>query len=262
VEIAGVRPTFWRNYDPKIPFETRFEELFTWLHLPAAQRPAVITFYLEEANSIGHKYGPESPELIATLKMLDDRVGAIVERLRKEAIPANIVVVSDHGMTPIIPQRVLLLDDYVDPAAVQVDFDGPVAGLRPIDGNVPALLLALAHLPHAKAYQPAELPPRFHITANPRNPPVWIVPEEGGEIYFRARFDSYHGKMNPGEHGYDNALASMRGILIANGPAFRSDGAVIEPVENIYVYNALCAASKLTPAPNDGDDRLVRALLR
>jgi predicted AlkP superfamily pyrophosphatase or phosphodiesterase len=261
-EIAGVRPTFWRAYDATIPFETRLRELFGWLHLPVSERPAVITLYLEEANSVGHKYGPDSPELIATLKVLDDRVGTLVERLRAENIPANIVVVSDHGMTPISLERVILLDDYIDRSAVQLDFDGPVAGLRPANGDVAALLHAFSGLQHARALLVADLPPRFHVTENPRNPPVWIVPDEGWEIYFRAHFESYRKKFNRAEHGYDNALESMRGILIAHGPAFRSDGTVIAAVENIQVYNVLCAAAGLTPAPNDGGDRLVRAFLR
>ena len=53
----------------------------------------------------------------------------------------------------------------------------------------------------------------------------------------------------------------MHGILIASGPSFKS-GVVIDPVENIHIYNLLCAALRLSPAPNDGDDRLVRAFLR
>jgi predicted AlkP superfamily pyrophosphatase or phosphodiesterase len=261
-EIHGVRPTFWKPYSADVPFAQRFEELFGWLHLPLAERPAVITFYFEPGNSIGHKYGPDSPELVATLKTLDGQVGAMVDRLQHDGIPANIVIVSDHGMTPISPERVLLLDAYLDPTKVQVDFDGPVAGLRPLEGDASALLDKLVSLPHAKAYAREKLPARFHITDNPRNPPVWIVPEEGWEIYFRTRFEQYRAKFNHGDHGYDPRFESMRGILIAHGPAFKSNGQVIDPVDNVHVYNLLCAALKLTPAPNDGDDRLVRAMLR
>jgi hypothetical protein len=36
---------------------------------------------------------------------------------------------------------------------------------------------------------------------------------------------------------------------------------LIDAVENIHLYNLLCAVTNLMPAPNDGDDRLVRALL-
>jgi hypothetical protein len=53
----------------------------------------------------------------------------------------------------------------------------------------------------------------------------------------------------------------MRGILIAHGPAFRR-GVEVPEVENIHVYNLLCAALGLKPAANDGDQRLVRAALR
>jgi len=261
-EIGGFRPNFWKVYDPKLSFEDRFNELIGWFHLPEAQRPAVITFYIEETNSIGHKYGPDSPELIAAIKLIDDRVGAIVDRLKADGIVANIVIVSDHGMTPISLERVIPLDDFVAATAVQIDFDGPVAGLRPLDGDVPALLRALSAMPHVKISPPENLPARFHISANPRNPPVWIVPDEGWEIYSRGRINTYREKFNKGDHGFDNALDSMRGILIAQGPAFKTGGRVIDPVENIQLYNALCAALHLKPAPNDGDRRLVRALLR
>ena len=53
----------------------------------------------------------------------------------------------------------------------------------------------------------------------------------------------------------------MQGILIAHGPAFRA-GASQDAAENVHVYNLLCAVMKITPAKNDGDDRLARALLQ
>jgi predicted AlkP superfamily pyrophosphatase or phosphodiesterase len=261
-EIEGVRPTFWRPYDPAVPFEKRFEELIGWLHLPAATRPAVITFYLEETNSAGHKYGPRSPEVAAAVKLLDGRVGSIVDRLKAENLPVNIVIVSDHGMTPISTERVIILDDYLAPSAVQVDFDGPVAGLRPLTGDAPSVMRALATLQHARAYRVEDLPARFHVEPNPRNPPVWIVPEEGWEIYFRSHFNVYRANFNKGDHGYDPSFETMHGILIVHGPSFKTGGGVIDPVENIHIYNLLCAALGLKPAPNDGDDRLVRAMLR
>jgi hypothetical protein len=53
----------------------------------------------------------------------------------------------------------------------------------------------------------------------------------------------------------------MRGLFVAHGPAFRR-GVELGEVENIHVYNLLCAVMRLQPAPNDGDDRLVKAALR
>jgi predicted AlkP superfamily pyrophosphatase or phosphodiesterase len=76
----------------------------------------------------------------------------------------------------------------------------------------------------------------------------------------RAKLDE--DKTQKGQHGYDPALPSMHGILIAQGPSFKTGGTVVPAVENIHLYNLLCAALHLVPAPNDGDNRLVRAMLR
>ncbi len=263
--IEGTRPTYWKRYDPKLAFAPREEELLRWLALPPAERPAVITFYFEETNSAGHHFGPESPELVATVQRLDAQFGDIRRRVEALRLPINIIVVSDHGMTTTGPDQVILLDDYIDLATVQVDFDESTVGLRPAaGGSVDAIMRSLQRLPaHAKAYRAAELPARFHIDpSNPRVPPVWILPDEGWEVLRRSEFAATKDRFIKGQHGYDPALPDMRGILIAAGPSFKATGEVIDEVENVHIYNLLCAALHLRPAPNDGDDRLVRAMLK
>jgi predicted AlkP superfamily pyrophosphatase or phosphodiesterase len=260
-EIGGVRPTFWKPYDYRTPFEQRLEGAVRWLR---DDHVSLLTFYLEEANGAGHRYGPDSPELAAALKLLDDRVGAFATRLAGEKIAANVIIVSDHGMTPCSVDQVVVLDDYFDLATVQIDFDETCAGLRPLPGNtVGAMMRALAALPpQARAYQAANLPARLHVDPeNPRVPPVWIVPAEGWQIARRSVYNAAKERFLKGQHGYDPALPSMQGIFIAHGPAFKT-GVQIDAVENIHVYNLLCAALGLKPAPNDGDDRLVQAALR
>ncbi|MSU23597.1 MAG: alkaline phosphatase family protein [Opitutus sp.] len=260
-EISGRRPTLWRPYDPAMPFDQRLDELLAWLSHPAGPGAMVATFYLEETNSVGHKFGPDSPEIATAIKVADDRIGQLTTRLRAAGVEANLVIVSDHGMTPISAERVLILDQYLDLANVQVDFDGPVAGLRPLRGDASAIVRALASLPHAKAYLTEDLPARLHHGAHACSPPIWIVPDEGWEIFPRRAGNRTPLHLNQADHGYDPAFESMRGIFIAHGPSFKSR-VTIEPVENIHIYNLLCAALGLTPAPNDGDDRLVRAMLR
>jgi len=89
---------------------------------------------------------------------------------------------------------------------------------------------------------------------------VWILANEGWHVVRRNLFSAARSHYNKGEHGYDPSLTSMRGVLIVHGPAFKTGGVQIEDVENIHLYNLLCAVTNLSPAPNDGDDRLVRAL--
>lgn len=263
--IDGIRPSRWRPFDARIPFAARLAELLEWLMLPIDQRPAIVTFYLEETNSVGHRFGVDSPELIATIKMLDAQVGELRAQLERIGITPDFVVVSDHGMTACSPDRVLLLDDYLDLETVQIDFEDSVAGLRPgPDTDVATILRALEGLPPtAKAYRAENLPAHFHIDPrHPRVPPVWIVPAEGWNVMRRSAFETVKHRFSKGQHGYDPALPSMHGILIAAGPSFKSTGEVVEAVENIHIYNLLCAALGLTPAPNEGDDRLIRSMLK
>jgi len=93
-------------------------------------------------------------------------------------------------------------------------------------------------------------------------PPVWILPDAGWQIVRTSAFNAKKDKYMKGEHGYDPMQPDMHGILIVHGPAFQKDGRVVPPAENIHIYNLLCAAAGLQPVTNDGDDRLVRALMR
>ncbi|MFT3781695.1 MAG: ectonucleotide pyrophosphatase/phosphodiesterase [Nibricoccus sp.] len=263
-EIGGRRATYWKPYDYSIPFEKRVDELFGWLKLPEKERPVVVTFYLEETNSVGHKFGPDSPELASAVKELDAKIGVILRRAADEGVPLNVVIVSDHGMTRVVSEKPLLLDDYVELAQVQVECEGPVVGLRPLTGTADELVGKLrASLPaEARVCRLEELPESFHARDSERYPPVWILMAPGWRMQKRSTYNPQKYGNLRGEHGYDPQFPDMRGILIVKGPAFRNDGAVVDAVENIDVYNLLCAAAELRPVKNDGSDRLVKTLLR
>lgn len=262
-EIKGVHATWWKAYDYSIPFERRLDELVGWLKLPPDKRPVVTTFYLEETNAAGHTYGPDSPELATTVKQMDDRIGAIMNRFAAEGITVNFVVVSDHGMTNCSPDRVVILDDYIDLNQVRVDFDETVAGLRPAPGASENELVAqLQKMPHAKVYRAKDLPAHLHVDpSSPRVPSIWVLPDEGWHALRRASFERAKNRFLKGQHGYDPLYPTMHGLFIASGPAFRR-GVKIPEFENIQIYNLLCATAGLKPGPNDGDDRLVKAALK
>jgi len=260
-ENHGVRPTFWKRYDYSVPFEQRLEELVAWLRLPPAQRPAFIAFYFEETNSAGHNHGPDSSALAAAVRLLDTQLGTLRTRLAAEGVTPNFVIVSDHGMAPVSVDRVIVLEDYIDPKTVQIDFAGSVVGLQPLSGDTARLMAQLARIPHAQACLAADLPAHFQLKDNPRIAPVWVLPELGWHILPRKKYEVTRPTYIKGDHGYDPALPAMHGIFVASGPSFKA-GVVTGAVENIHIYNLLCAAVRLTPAPNDGDDRLVRAALR
>lgn len=264
--IGGVRPTFWKKYDYRIRFEDRLQEVGGWLRRPAAERPDFVAFYLEETNSAGHRFGPESPETAAAVHLLDARVAALRAHCRVDDREPNLVVVSDHGMVETGLARAVALDDFIDLQTVQVESDGSVVALRPLQGTAGELVQALQRLPHARACLAADLPERFHLRDHPRIAPVWILPEPGWHVGTRAGIERLRTRYPEkgylaGDHGYDPALTDMHGFLLAHGPAFRR-GVELPALESVHVYALLCAVLDLRPARHDGDDRLVRAALR
>ena len=52
----------------------------------------------------------------------------------------------------------------------------------------------------------------------------------------------------------------MGALFIASGPSFR-DGVQIAEIENIHLYNLMCAALGIEPAANDGSLEPARELL-
>jgi predicted AlkP superfamily pyrophosphatase or phosphodiesterase len=264
-EVAGARPSDWLPYRQDFPIEARVKTVLGWLARPAGERPRLVTLYCHEVDTAGHRFGPNSPECAAAVAKVDSAVGSVVEgvhRLGLDAV-ANFVVVSDHGMTEVSPDRVVAISSLVAPNAVEVDFSGAVAGLRPRHESADQLYEALvaAKPGHIHVYRRENMPERFHFRDNARIPPVILVADEGWMILKQPLLDEQAQNFLHGAHGFDPALRSMGATFIASGPEFRK-GITIPPFRNIEIYDLLCATLGLKPAPNDGDGSLAEEVLR
>jgi predicted AlkP superfamily pyrophosphatase or phosphodiesterase len=258
--IGGVRPTFWRPYDKTVQSPSRVEQVLEWLSLPDGERPSLVTVYFDEVDSAAHDFGIDSPELTTAAAHLDTALGQLTAGVERIGVAdrTTIVAVSDHGMTPLSADRVILLDDYIDLDSVDlVDTDGFLA-LAPKNGDVNALYAKL-HGKHRSfaVYRRDQVPARLHYRDNPRIEPIIGIPSAGWTVTTRARLAERH----LATHGYDPRDRSMGALFIAAGPRIRA-GIVLAPLENVNVYNFLCSVLDLRPATNDGTDRLVRQLLR
>ncbi len=261
VAIQGILPTEWKTFDKKLSTTNCVNTVLGWLAL-TNKRPDFVTLYFHQTDTAGHHDGPNSPAMVTAVKEVDDAIGQLmagVHQLNLDGI-VNVIITSDHGMTELSTNRIIALSDLVDLNTVQVDFSGAVAGVRPLDGNVDALYEKLKKTEHAKIYRRENMPERFHFRNNDRIPPVILVADEGWHIERLPLTAERAEKFQKATHGYDPQLQSMGATFIAYGPAFRH-GVVIPPVENIHIYNLLCATLALKPAPNDGDDRLVKEVL-
>jgi len=261
--MAGLLPTEWKPYDGKPTPNEVVDMGLAWLDQPAEKRPNFEILYFHHVDSVGHKYGTESPEITASIAQVDEAMGRLVDGLHRLKLDdvANLVIVSDHGMTDLSTNRVIALGDFVDLKTVQVDFSGAVAGLRPNDGNVDALYQAFKKREkHFKVYRAENMPKRYNFKGNPRIPPVVLVADDTWYLAKRSSDEPPTRGMNKATHGFDPQLTSMGATFIAWGPAFRH-GVTLAPVENVHLYNLFCATLGLKPASNDGDDRLVKKVL-
>lgn len=265
-EIEGHRPDYWHHYDAKVSEVDRVHQVLEWLRLPADQRPRYLTLYFEAVDTMGHKFGPATPEVRDALLKIDDAIGRLVDGVQQLGLAhaVNYVITSDHGMARISHQRRFAIDDYVDPATIDIDYMGSIALLRPHDGDAAGLLAKFAKAPpHLHAYLREQMPPALHYRDSLRIAPVVLVADSGWNIGTRASFarEDKTGWGNGGAHGYDPRAPDMGAMFIATGPAIRQ-GVIIPPFENIHVYDLVCDILGLQPAPNDGDNRLAWQVLR
>ncbi len=263
-EIAGVRPWAWRPYDGTVTPEARVQQVLEWLALPAAERPRLITLYFSEVDTAGHRNGPRSPEADKAIEKVDAMLGVLLEGIEKLGLTSktNLVIVSDHGMAETSPDRTVSLSDLIDVRTVHIDFSGPIAGLRPNGITVDELHATLkAKASHFQVYRREELPKRWHFRDHRRIPPIILTADEGWVILKRPLLDDEaRQKFLRGNHGFDPALPSMSATFIGYGPAFQRAKTLPE-VDNVQIYPLVCTLLGLTPAPNDGDNKLAKAAL-
>ena len=261
VAIGGVRPTYWKPYDHELPSLDRVSQVLEWLALPEPERPAFVSLYFEAVDTAGHDYGVESPELAAAAGHLDAALGQLVAGVTRLGLHdrTTIVVVSDHGMTPLSYDRLIYLDELVDLDTVNVLEWTGMLQLAPRDGNVEALYRRLrGKNRHLAIYKREQTPSRLHYRHNPRIPAIVGIPDEGWAVVSGERLAQR--ELGAGAHGFDPANRSMHALFVAAGPRTKR-GVVVAPFENVHIYNVLCAVLRVDPARNDGDAAMIRRLL-
>lgn len=260
--IGGVRPTYWKPYDKQLSSADRVAQALAWLALPEAERPSFVSLYFEEVDSAGHDHGVDSPELTAAARHLDEALGQLVAGVRNLGLEdrTTVVVVSDHGMTPLSYDRVIYLDELLDVGTVDVlEWNGTLL-LTPRDGDADALYQRL-HGKHRAltVYKREQMPGRLHFRNNRRIPAVVGIPADGWVVSSGERLTEK--ALEAGAHGYDPRTRNMGALFVAAGPGVRR-GHVVEPLGNVHVYELLCAILRITPAKNDGDPSVTRGFLR
>lgn len=138
VHIHNTTPHFFMKYDPSVSFQKRAESIIRWLN---SSDPLVTfaTLYWEEPDASGHKYGPEDTKNMANvLQEVDKHIGYLIKSLKVSKLweEINIIITSDHGMAQCSRDRLIKLDDCVEPQAYTLIDKSPVAAILPLSKYV------------------------------------------------------------------------------------------------------------------------------
>jgi predicted AlkP superfamily pyrophosphatase or phosphodiesterase len=255
-EVQRVRPSFYLRYDPHFPNAQRVQLIMHWLALPEAERPHLLTLYFSDVDEAGHQFGPDSPQMAAAVRALDQLVGTLDSSLAATHLPVDLIVVSDHGMANIT-------GDYVYLDAFAPDLSSHL--IRAVDRGLYAksdsdAARIFAELQHASdkfvVYRRAAVPEALHFSTNPRSGDPVVV-ATGPYAIRSLGAPAGNAKPEAGSHGWDPAVVpDVKATFIAAGPDFRP-GVQIPSFENVDLYPLVARIlsldiSHLPSGPIDG----------
>ena len=267
-EIAGKRPTFWSEYDGKVPNNDRVDAILGWLDLPKEKRPTMYTLYFSDVDSAGHDSSPDSEETRDAVLKIDGSIARLVDGLKTRKIydKVNLIIFSDHGMAVVDNNKTAILDDYFNfDLAQNIIWTSEIVQIFPKPGEIDNIAGKLRGVTNAKCWKKGEIPARFHYNDGARVAPIICSADDGGILTSRLRLADMKKRPSfgkpKGAHGYDNELVSMRAIFVGRGPQFKKRMNA-EPFPNIDVYELMCKILGLNPAKNDGKIDRVKQMLR
>ena len=250
--IHGVMPNRWKPFDYAMKSAARVDLFLSWLDGPRAGFPQFMTLYFDAVDTAGHKGGPGSAEVNGAITDVDAAIGRLMAGLKARGLSgANIIIVADHGMADVGPERLILLDDVAPADSFRMVTAGSGAGVVPTPGHeAQAQAALLAPHDHFQCWRKGEMPARFHYGSNARIPPIVCLAQTGWSITTHAWLEK-HEPRKGGAHGFDPDALEMQAVFIASGPAFRH-GASLAVFDNVDVYPLMAKVLGIAPRPNDG----------
>ncbi|MEX1828639.1 ectonucleotide pyrophosphatase/phosphodiesterase [Luteibacter sp. CQ10] len=253
-KIHGVRPDHWIPFDDSLTSRQRVDKLLAWIDEPGAA-PVFDTLYFDAVDHAGHEHGPDSPEVNAALREVDDALGYLVAGLRRRGLydRMNIVVLSDHGMAYVPKGNIVFADQETDLDDLEPVSYGVMATFDPKPGHddTRAVARLLGPHEHMTCYRREDLPKRLDYGTHRRVPAFLCLADTGWAITSHEVLARRKDPMSLGEHGYDNLDPTMRALFVAHGPDI-ARGVTVAPFPNVDVYPLLMHLLGIPALPNDG----------
>ena len=171
--VGGSYPTYWKKYDENVTFEERIDTVVKWLGYPRDKRPELVTMYFDEPDHTSHSFGPVSPETGKVVHRLDSLIGVLRTKLSSlpDAKRINLIIVSDHGMAAVSPEKYINLKSLVpDRMISSISGGNPVYLINSPANKKDSVLYLLNKAKGLKAYDKSQLPAAIALWHQSKNP--------------------------------------------------------------------------------------------
>ena len=256
--ISGALPTYHYHYSKYSDYQERVDQIVNWLKLPEISRPRFIAGYFSLTDSVGHDEGPFADKTYDAVQKVDALIGQLYQRINQLDLEVNLVVVSDHGMTPIDENQLLDIASLSIPESFIIENAGAQVHLYAKDDlSNEAISNEMSRLEKIAENRFIVLNKKQrasrHMEAGNRTGDIII------EIAPPARFKNANSMhVSKGGHGYLNTLPDMGATFVGVGPAFAS-GTTLPSFSNLEVYPALAKILGVAPiTPIDGELDVLR----
>ncbi len=251
----GLLPSYFFPYQHNTPNIQRVDQIIHWLKLPEDKRPHFIAAYFSTIDDAGHHYGVDSKELVTEIQAIDTLIGQLVARINNDTnVNANIILVSDHGMTPINQLATINWQALLLPFKKSKIINGQTQ-LYVYEENQTVLDAIQKHLANFKGIQhelsdnklvqpftvkvKGEYPTHWHFDQLTNDQGIDVIPDMVINAKAPYTFIDEKSHVGAATHGFDHQLTSdMTAIFIASGPDIKQN-LIIESFENIHVYSLL-----------------------
>jgi len=256
-------------FDEDIGEAEKVEQILAWIDLPQEKRPQLIMSWWHGGDRVGHRKGPDHPDISSQMQSQDEQLGALLSGIdaREGWGHTTLIIVSDHGMTEsdeVISVRAPL-DDAGIPARLilgaataHIFLDDPADLDRAYE--------VLAGISHAETHRGDRLPASLRLRHPKRTGDLVMLAEPPRTFYqvgmFRGALlwlvKTFLG-WKPGMHGYSPNHPDMGAILVAMGRGVKP-GTRLGATRNIDIAPTIAALLGIDP-PAQCEGRPIEAFV-
>jgi predicted AlkP superfamily pyrophosphatase or phosphodiesterase len=231
--IQDTHPTYYFNYNGRVTNEQRVNQTVEWLKLPEKKRPHFITLYFSLTDDVGHRYGPDSPEIEKAVKQIDATIGDLISKTKKLKLPINIVVVSDHGMKEVDIDNIIYFEEMLPKDAIYSD-SFPLMVYSKDNEMIDSLYTNFKKDSlRVNVYKKSNMPKNYHYKVEDERVGDLLVMPKSPYTFGKRKWTFEKGNST---HGYDpSETEEMGAIFYATGPSFKKDKQ-INAFENIHIF--------------------------